>query len=77
MDGSRDMMEHTVDVCLAWPELRRVHVAVIGGGDLSHPALVQSSARKGGDGERDKCSHASSIRIRPDRRQTSSNSGQL
>ena len=38
-------MEHTVEVCLAWAEHRRVLVEAIGGGDLSRPALVQAMVR--------------------------------
>ena len=38
-------MALTLEVCPAWAELRRVHVAAIGGGDLSRPALVQAMVR--------------------------------
>ncbi|KAJ8722226.1 hypothetical protein PYW08_004628 [Mythimna loreyi] len=37
-----DTVEHTVEVCPAWEEHRRVLVGVIGGGDLSRRALVQA-----------------------------------
>ena len=39
-------MEHTVEVCPAWAEHRRVLVEAIGsGGGLSRPALVQAMVR--------------------------------
>ena len=38
-------MEHTVEVCPAWAEYRRVLEAAIGSGDLSRPALVQAMVR--------------------------------
>ncbi|KAJ8736085.1 hypothetical protein PYW08_006741 [Mythimna loreyi] len=40
-----DTVEHTVEVCPAWEEHRRVLVGVIGGGDLSRRALVQAMVR--------------------------------
>ena len=40
-------MEHTVEVCPAWAEHRRVLVEAIGGGDLSRPALVEAMVRGG------------------------------
>ncbi|CAK1598932.1 unnamed protein product [Parnassius mnemosyne] len=44
-DRPEDTVEHTVEVCPAWAEHRRVLVAVIGGGDLSRPALVEAMVR--------------------------------
>ena len=44
-DRPEDTVAHTVEVCPAWAELRRVLVAAIGGGDLSRPALVQTMVR--------------------------------
>ena len=43
-DRPEDTVEHTVEVCPAWAEHRRVLVEAIGG-DLSRPALVQSMVR--------------------------------
>ncbi|KAJ8709799.1 hypothetical protein PYW08_009803 [Mythimna loreyi] len=40
-----DTVEHTVEVCPAWEEHRRVLVGVIGGGDLSRRALVHAMVR--------------------------------
>ena len=37
-------MEHTVEVCPAWAEHRRVLVDAIGGGDISRPALVRGGS---------------------------------
>ena len=44
-DRPEDTVEHTVEVCPAWAEHRRVLEAAIGGGDLSRPALVQAMVR--------------------------------
>ncbi|CAK1579775.1 unnamed protein product [Parnassius mnemosyne] len=44
-DRPEDTVEHTVEVCPAWAEHRRVLVAAIGGGDLSRPALVEAMVR--------------------------------
>ncbi|CAK1592748.1 unnamed protein product [Parnassius mnemosyne] len=44
-DRPEDTVEHTVEVCSAWAEHRRVLVAAIGGGDLSRPALVEAMVR--------------------------------
>ncbi|CAG4936471.1 unnamed protein product [Parnassius apollo] len=44
-DGPEDTVEHTVEVCPAWAEHRRVLVAAIGGGDPSRPALVEAMVR--------------------------------
>ena len=41
------VLEHTVEVCPAWAEHRRVLVEAIGGDDLSHPALVDAMVRGG------------------------------
>ena len=38
-------VEHTVEVCPAWAEHRRVFREAIGGGDLSRPALVEAMVR--------------------------------
>ena len=38
-------MEHTVEVCPAWAEYRRVLVKAVGGGDFSHPVLVEAMVR--------------------------------
>ncbi|KAJ8712220.1 hypothetical protein PYW07_005062 [Mythimna separata] len=43
--GPEEMVEHTVEVCPAWAEHRRVLVEAIGGGDLSRRALVQAMVR--------------------------------
>jgi hypothetical protein len=40
-----DTVEHTVEVCPAWEEHRRVLVGEIGGGDLSRRALVEAMVR--------------------------------
>ncbi|KAJ8737154.1 hypothetical protein PYW07_000425 [Mythimna separata] len=45
MDRPEDTVEHTVEVCPAWAEHRHVLVGAIGGGDLSHRALVQAMVR--------------------------------
>ena len=45
-DRPEDTVEHTVEVCPAWAEHRRVLVEAIGSdGDLSRPALVQAMVR--------------------------------
>ena len=49
MDRPEDTVEHTVKVCPAWAEHRRVLQEVIGCGDLSGPALVEAMVR--GDAE--------------------------
>ena len=43
-----DPLEHTLEVCPAWVELRRV-LEAIGGGDLSQPALVEAMVRVGAE----------------------------
>ena len=45
VDRPEDTVEHTVEVCPAWAEHRRVLTEAIGGGDLSRPALVQAMVR--------------------------------
>lgn len=45
MARPEDTVEHTVEVCPAWDEHRRVLVGVIGGGDLSRRALVEAMVR--------------------------------
>ncbi|XP_050562634.1 uncharacterized protein LOC126912767 [Spodoptera frugiperda] len=45
VDHPEDTVEHTVAVCPAWAEHRRVLRDVIGDGDLSRPALVQAMVR--------------------------------
>ena len=50
-DGPEDTVEHTVAVCPAWAEYRRVLVEAIGGGELSRPALVQAMIRSEGEWE--------------------------
>ncbi|KAJ8706530.1 hypothetical protein PYW07_012608 [Mythimna separata] len=45
VDRPEDTVEHTVEVCPAWAEHRHVLVGAIGGGDLSHRALVQAMVR--------------------------------
>ncbi|KAF9421627.1 hypothetical protein HW555_002560 [Spodoptera exigua] len=44
-DHLEDTVEHTVAVCPAWAEHRRILREVIGGGDLSRPALVEAMVR--------------------------------
>ncbi len=39
-------MEHTVAECPAWAEHRRVLREVIGGGDLSRPALIEAMVQR-------------------------------
>ena len=48
-DGPEDTVEHTVAVCPAWAEYRRVLVEAIGGGELSRPALVEAMVRSEGE----------------------------
>ncbi|XP_050550456.1 uncharacterized protein LOC126910803 [Spodoptera frugiperda] len=48
-DHPEDTVEHTVAVCPAWAEHRRVLRDVIGDGDLSRPALVQAMVRSEGE----------------------------
>ena len=48
-DGPEDTVEHTVAVCPAWAEHRRVLVEAIGGGELSRPALVEAMVRSEGE----------------------------
>ena len=57
VDRPEDTVQHTVEVCPAWAEYRRVLQEAIGGADLSRPALVEamvdlqsSNASKGGGG---------------------------
>ncbi|KAJ8717570.1 hypothetical protein PYW07_005500 [Mythimna separata] len=45
VDRPEDTVEHTVEVCPAWAEHRRVLVEAIGSGDLSRRALVQAMVR--------------------------------
>ena len=40
-------MEHTVEMCPAWAEQRRILMEAIGGDDLSRPALVEAMLRGG------------------------------
>ena len=47
VDHPEDVVEHTVEVCPASAEHRRVLQEVIGGGDLSRPALVKAMVRGG------------------------------
>ena len=47
MDRPEDTVEHTVQVCPAWAEHRRVLVEAIVGGDLSRPSLVEAMVRGG------------------------------
>ncbi len=44
-DHPEDTVEHTVEVCPAWAEQRRVLREAIGGDDLSRPALVEAMVR--------------------------------
>uniref|UniRef100_A0A2H1VMF3 SFRICE_020784 n=1 Tax=Spodoptera frugiperda TaxID=7108 RepID=A0A2H1VMF3_SPOFR len=44
-DRPEDTVEHTVAVCPAWAEHRQVLRDVVGDGDLSRPALVQTMVR--------------------------------
>ncbi|XP_050563537.1 uncharacterized protein LOC126912962 [Spodoptera frugiperda] len=48
-DRPEDTVEHTVALCPAWAEHRRVLRDVVGDGDLSRPALVQAMVRSEGD----------------------------
>ena len=47
VDSPENTVEHTVEVCPAWAEQRRVLVEAIGGDDLSRPALVEAMVRGG------------------------------
>nr|XP_032522003.1 uncharacterized protein LOC116773624 [Danaus plexippus plexippus] len=44
-DQPKNMVEHTVAESPAWHKHRRVLRVAIGGGELSHPALVQTMMR--------------------------------
>ena len=46
---SEDTVEHTVEVCYAWAEHRRVLHEAIGGGNLSRPALVEAMVQGGAE----------------------------
>ena len=47
VDHLENTVEHSVEVCPAWTEHRRVLVESIGGDDLSRPALVETMVRGG------------------------------
>ncbi|KLV34219.1 hypothetical protein AB894_15215 [Piscirickettsia salmonis] len=48
-DRPEDTVEHTLAVCPAWAEHRRVLRDVVGDGALSRPALIQAMVRSEGD----------------------------
>ena len=49
VDRPENTVEHTVEVCPAWPEHRRVLREAIGGRDLSRPALVEAMVQGGAE----------------------------